>query len=43
VCAAIFDRAIQKLAVLDVSSLMEHEDFLRALIDYDIALVTPPT
>jgi hypothetical protein len=33
----------KKLAVLDVSSLMEHEDFLRALIDYDIALVTPPT
>lgn len=43
VCAAIFDRAIPKLAVVDVSSLIDNADFLSALTDYEIALLTPPT
>ena len=41
-CVAVFDRAIRKLAVLDVVPLTEHEDFLQALSDYEITLVTPP-
>ena len=43
VCAAIFDRAIPKLAVVDVSLLIDNADFVSALTDYEIALLTPPT
>ena len=43
VCAAIFDRAFPKLAVVDVSSLIDNADFLSALTDYEIVLLTPPT
>ena len=41
VCAAVFDRAFGKLAFLDLTPLVEHADFLQALIDYDIRLTTP--
>ena len=41
-CIAVFDRAINKLAVLEVMPLIEHSDFLRALTDYDITLTTSP-
>ena len=30
-----------KLEVLDITPLVAHADFLRALTDYDIALTTP--
>ena len=42
VCAGVFDRAFGKLEVLDVTPLVQHADFLRALTDYDITLTTPP-
>ena len=42
VCAGVFDRAFGKLEVLGLVPLVEHGDFLRALIDYDITLITPP-
>ena len=41
-CAAIFDRAIGKLHGLRVTPLIEHADFLEALVDYDILLTRPP-
>ena len=41
VCAGVFDRAFDKLEVLDITPLVAHADFLRALTDYDIALTTP--
>lgn len=41
VCAAVFDRAFGKLAVVDIAPLVDHVDFLQALIDYDITLTTP--
>ena len=37
-CVAIFDRAFDKLSVLETMPLHSHEDFLRALIDYAITL-----
>ena len=40
VCAGVFDRAFEKLEVLDITPLVEHADFLSALTDYDIALTT---
>ncbi|MDE0034882.1 MAG: relaxase domain-containing protein [Deltaproteobacteria bacterium] len=40
VCAAVFDRAFGKLAVVDITPLVDHVDFLQALIDYGITLTT---
>lgn len=40
VCAVVCDRAFGKLAILDLTPLVEHVDFLQALIDYDITLTT---
>ena len=41
-CVAVFDRATSKLQPLNVTPLIEHADFLKALDDYDILLTTPP-
>ncbi len=41
VCASVFELAFGKLKVLDLTPLVEHVDFLQALIDYDITLTTP--
>ncbi len=41
-CVAIFDRSFQKLAVSQIMPLVEHADFLDALVDYDIVLTKPP-
>lgn len=41
-CAAFFDRAIDKLEVLEVTPLIEHGDFLDSLDDYEIILSEPP-
>lgn len=37
-CVAIFDRAIGKLAVREVTALKEHSEFADILVDYGIAL-----
>jgi len=41
VCAGVFDRAFEKLEALDITPLVVHADFLRALTDYDITITTP--
>ena len=41
-CVAVFDRALTKLTVLSVASLIEYEEFFDALDDYGIILTTPP-
>ena len=40
-CTAIFDRAVDKLAVIDIAPLITHSDFLDALDDYEIKLLRP--
>ena len=42
ICAALFDRAIRKLQVEEITSLVRHADFLDALDDYDITLTESP-
>ena len=37
-CMAVFDRAIAKLAVRDVTGLVQHPKFADVLIDYEITL-----
>ena len=41
-CAAVFDRAVGKLAKLGIADLASDADFLDALDDYDIVLTEPP-
>ena len=41
-CVAIFDRSFENLAVSRITPLVEHMDFLDALVDYDIMLTKRP-
>ena len=41
-CVAVFDRAFDRLAAIDIADLVRHVDFLDALDDYDIVLTEPP-
>ena len=41
-CAAVFDRAIEKLECLDVTPLIQYADFLSVLREYRIVLTTSP-
>lgn len=41
-CIAVFDRAIGKLEAISLAPLIEHDDFLEALEDCEIALFSAP-
>ena len=41
-CLAVFERAFGNLAVLDITDLVRHVEFLDALDDYGIVLTEPP-
>lgn len=39
-CAAVFDRTIDKLEAIGIAPLIEHADFLEAIEDYEITLLS---
>jgi hypothetical protein len=39
-CVAVFNRGIEKLEVVSITPLLEDEDFLDALDDYEITLIS---
>ena len=40
-CVAVFDRAIGKLETISLAPLIEHADFVEAIEDYEITLLSP--
>ena len=41
-CVAVFERAFERMAMLDIADLVRHIEFLDALDDYGIVLTEPP-